>query len=398
MDNLNYSQVNRRQVLTYGAAGATTALLGSLGLSQQASSQDNQNAYTGPNIFLIRFGGGVRRQETIQSDQTYAPYFLHTLVPQGTFYPNMEIDQMKNVSTSHGEGTLYLLTGQYQGFKKAEVSEGRFEPIVPTLFEYFRKQYQIQAHETLLINGEDRTEEEFYSFSNHHMFGINYSSQVLSLYRFKVYLLRQQLQDTRLPARERARKQKELEKLEQANYRTTTQDLYPAPISQFWDRWQQHYGATGLVNPRGDRLLAELTVWAIKYLRPKLVMVNFQDPDYVHWGYASHYLNGISIIDQGIQRIVKAVAADPEYRDNTIFCIVPDCGRDSNLFLPVPYQHHFNSRSAHEVFALLVGPGIQANQIVDRRVSQIDITPTLAQLMQCSAEYAKGQVLEEVFV
>ena len=51
--------------------------------------------------------------------------------------------------------------------------------------------------------------------------------------------------------------------------------------------------------------------------------------------------------------------ADPEYRDNTIFAVVPDCGRDSNPYVAVPCQHHFNSRSAHEIFALFFGPGIR---------------------------------------
>ena len=36
-------------------------------------------------------------------------------------------------------------------------------------------------------------------------------------------------------------------------------------------------------------------------------------------------------------------------RDNTVFLIVPDCGRDSNRAMPVPFQHHMNSRSAHQI-------------------------------------------------
>lgn len=62
-----------------------------------------------------------------------------------------------------------------------------------TLFECLRKEYAIPEHETLIINSEDRTDEEFYSFSNHHLFGVEYKSSVLSLYRFKVHLLQEQL-------------------------------------------------------------------------------------------------------------------------------------------------------------------------------------------------------------
>ena len=45
-----------------------------------------------------------------------------------------------------------------------------------------------------------------------------------------------------------------------------------------------------------------------------------------------------------------------------------------------------------------MGKGIKQNQIVDRQVSQIDVATTLAQLMGFKADYAEGNVLEEVFV
>ena len=310
----------------------------------------------------------------------------------------MELDQIEEVTTSHGEGTLYLLTGKYGGFVNSGDFSDRFESKVPTLFEYLRKSFAVKDHEALLINGEDRTSEEFFSFSNHHLFGVNYRCQILSLYRFKVYRLRQQIKAGYFQGQELQQKTKELKKLESLDYRDRGGYVYTPQLIQFWDEWYRYYGDSGLVNPRGDRVLTELAVWALKRLRPKFLMVNYNDPDYVHWGYPAHYTNGIAIIDRGIQRIFETVSADAEYRDNTIFCIVPDCGRDSNQFLSVPFQHHFNSRSAHEIFALFVGKGIKTNQIIERKVSQIDIAPTLAQLMGFKADYAQGNILEEVFV
>ena len=52
-------------------------------------------------------------------------------------------------------------------------------------------------------------------------------------------------------------------------------------------------------------------------------MVNYNDPDYVHWGYLPHYTRGIAVMDEGLRQIVSTVEADPEYRDNTVFVIVP---------------------------------------------------------------------------
>lgn len=388
-------RLKRRELLAYGAVGAASLLVQP---KSWAASSVQLPPYKGPNVILIRFGGGVRRRETIDPDHTYAPFLRHVLAQQGTLFTQMELDRIDSVTTSHGEGTLYLLTGKYGGFVNSGDFSDRFESKVPTLFEYLRKSFAVNDHEVLLINGEDRTSEEFFSFSNHHLFGVNYRCQVLSLYRFKVYRLHQQIKSGYFQGQELQQKTKELKKLESLDYRDRGSYVYTPQLMQFWDEWYQYYGDSGLVNPRGDRVLTELAVWALKRLRPKFLMVNYNDPDYVHWGYPAHYTNGIAIIDRGIQRLWETVSADAEYRDNTIFCIVPDCGRDSNQFLSVPFQHHFNSRSAHEIFALLVGKGIKTNQIVERKVSQIDVAPTLAQLMGFKADYAEGNILEEVFV
>jgi hypothetical protein len=398
--------LDRRDFLKQIAWGTGVFALSSAGLPLsffvQAQEKKSQSPlpYQGPNIFILRFGGGVRRLETIHSASTYAPFFCKTLVPEGTLYRQMEIAQSEDNQTSHGEGTLRLLTGKYE---KYEDQSGRFlgaqfEAKVPTLFEYLRKQYEIPEYQTLMINGEDRKDEEFYSFSNHPHFGLQYRSNVLSLYRFKVYLLREQLKMKGIPENEWIEKQKQLKDLEAFDYRLLNTQGQSPEIENFWKSWKEFYGETGYVNPRGDRLLTELTLWAMRLLRPRLLIVNYNDPDYVHWGYPSHYTEGIKIIDKGIELLYQAVQHDEFYRGNTIFAIVPDCGRDNNRFMEVPYQHHFNSRSAREIFAFFYGTGIGKNRVIDRVTQQIDVAPTLGKLMGVSTPHTEGSVLEEVFV
>lgn len=355
--------------------------------------------YTGPNVVIVRFGGGVRRRETIDPDHTYAPFFCHELTKRGTLFRNMEIDSLEGVETSHGQGTLYILTGKYDKYKdvQGKFLGERFESKVPTVFEYLRKYYAVPDHQTLIVNGEDRTNEEFYTFSNHHLFGVHYRSNVLSLYRFKTYLLRRQIENGRWQGKELESKRKELTKLESVDYRKSERDGQPRAIEDFWARWKQFYGESGLVNPRGDRLLTELTIRALKELRPKLIMVNYNDPDYVHWGNMTHYTRGVSIIDEGLRDLVAAVEADEQYRDNTIFVIVPDCGRDSNPLAAVPCQHHFGSRSSHEIFCLLFGPGIARGAVVDTLSQQISVATTVGHLMKFKSEFTEGPVLEQAF-
>ena len=383
-----------------GAVGVAGPLWASTATTDdEAGAPAAKSSYRGPNIVMVRFGGGVRRRETIDPEHTYAPYLCHELAKRGTLFKKMDIDFFQDINTSHGEGTLYLITGKYEKFKDkgGRFLGAAFEASVPTVFEYLRKSFAVPAHQTLIVNGEDRGDEEFYNFSNHHLFGARYKSNTLSLRRYKTYLLRQQFAAGKWTGKELEHKRADLEKMEALDYRHIEANGQGPDLDGFWQRWREYYGETGFVNPRGDRLLTELTIRALKELRPKLIMVNYNDPDYVHWGNLTHYTRGIAIIDEGLRQLVSTVEADPEYRDNTIFVIVPDCGRDTNPYSAVPCQHHFNSRSAHEIFALFYGPGIQRGMVVDKRVDQIQVAATVGRLMKMPTEFAEQRVLEEVF-
>ena len=395
----------------------TTALgLASAGLSISAESAlerpqapgavdidlQGQLPYRGPNVVFIRFGGGVRRRETIQdAEHTYCPFIYHDLFKKhGVLFNNVEIEESPGVVTSHGEGTLYLLTGKYD--RHADVSGrplgDRFVAQVPTLFEYYRQKYDVPAHQALIINGEDRISEEFYTFSNHNLYGIRYRSTVLSLYRFKTYLLRNQIEQGRYHGAELDRKRRQLEGMENLDYRVENRALVAIPaIDDFWRAWREHYGDSGFVNPRGDRLLTTLTLWAMRLLRPRLMMINYQDPDYVHWGNPNFYTRAVSIIDEGVREIFQAVQADEFYRDNTVFVVVPDCGRDDNQAMHVPFQHHFQ---AHEIFAILAGPDHWIRQwsgrpglIVDAKKQQIFTTSTIGRIMDFPTPHAAPETL-----
>jgi len=394
---------SRRTFLKQISAGAGLLVTGSKLLGEEPSIETSaieRAPYRGPNVIIVRFGGGARRRETIDPQYTYAPFLCREFARGGTLFPQMQIDSftpMVGVDTSHGQGTLYLITGKYEKYKDITnkfLSE-RFESKVPTVFEYLRKSYAVPDYQTLIVNGEDRSNEEFYTFSNHHLYGINYRSNTLSLYRYKTFLLRRSLQNGRWTGPELEKKRKELQKLETIDYRNAEPNGQGPELVKFWERWREYYGETGLVNPRGDRLLTELSIRAIKELRPKLLMVNYQDCDYVHWGNLTHYTRAIAIMDDGLKQLVATVAADPEYRDNTIFVVVPDCGRDNNPLADVPCQHHFNSRSAHEIFCLMAGPGIRKGVVVDKPVDQISVAGTVGRLMGFKTEHAESRILEE---
>ncbi len=77
---------------------------GTRGLDASTALTVGRRPYTGPNVVIIRFGGGVRRRETIETGTTYSPYFLHELCKRGTLFTDMEISNLDGVQTSHGQG------------------------------------------------------------------------------------------------------------------------------------------------------------------------------------------------------------------------------------------------------------------------------------------------------
>src|SRR5262245_49752504 len=66
--------------------------------------------YRGPNVILVRFGGGVRRTETVEkSAKSWCPFVVHELATKGVVFSDVRIADGPGVVTSHGQGTLYLL-------------------------------------------------------------------------------------------------------------------------------------------------------------------------------------------------------------------------------------------------------------------------------------------------
>ena len=117
----------------------------------------------------------------------------------------------------------------------------------------------------------------------------------------------------------------------------------------------------------------------------------------MHWGNASHYTRAIAVIDQGLQRLVNTADRLDHYAGNTIFVIVPDCGRDSSPLKDLPFQHHFNTRSAREIWTLVFGPGIVAGRTYDRAVDQSQVAATVGAAMGFKTAYAEAGAIDAVF-
>ena len=381
-----------RRTFSTGLAASGAAL--SLGTGVPCA----RAGYRGPNVIIVRFGGGVRRAETVVPERTWAPYLMNVLAKRGVLIPDVRISDIDGMDTSHAEGTINILTGRYAAWKDAgsRFLLPRIEPTSPTLFEYLRKTFNIAPHQVLLVNGEDRPQEEFFSFARHRRFGGDFRAEVLSLYRYKHWLHKTMLREEGPNAVRVVELGKQMEKFREHELpgRAPRPD---ARMRKFWEGWRRDFRDGGLINARGDRLLTDLALRAMRELRPRLMMINYQDPDYVHWGNASHYTRAIAIIDRGLRQLVETAGRLDHYAGRTTFVVIPDCGRDSNSLMGIPFQHHFNTKSAHEIWALIVGPSITRGRVLDKPCDQSQIAATVGAIMGFNARYAEAGAINEIF-
>lgn len=242
----------------FSAGLAATTGVAAMGLAPGLAHSQWRRRYDGPNVIIVRFGGGVRRAETIAERGTYAPYLRHVLAKRGVLIPNMTIAQIDGVDTSHAEGTLNILAGRYLAYRDVSTRflQQHLEPTEPTLFEYLRKAFAVPAHQALLINGEDRPQEEFFSYGVNRHYGIAYRSEVLSLHRFKLWHFAGKVAAGVGTDRELAEARKVLVKLKGKDYRERGARQAPQ-IEAFWRRRRSQSGL-----PQPHHLCRRAGLWA----------------------------------------------------------------------------------------------------------------------------------------
>jgi hypothetical protein len=131
---------------------------------------------------------------------------------------------------------------------------------------------------------------------------------------------------------------------------------------------------------------------------PSLVMVNFRDVDEVgHTGDWDLYTNAIRTADTLVYRIwTELIQGDPLYKDRTTLIVTSDHGRHSPGF--GGFQHHGGvCQGDRHVIFLALGPDTPAGRVVTERRYQIDLAPTVGELLGFPTPFARGQVLTGIF-
>lgn len=130
---------------------------------------------------------------------------------------------------------------------------------------------------------------------------------------------------------------------------------------------------------------------------PNLVLINFKDPD--SWGHGNDwtkYLESISNTDSYINQLFNFVQTNSNYKDKTTFFITNDHGRYDDLNGGFSGHGDYCEGCKHIMF-FAYGPAFKQNKIVSNLYEQIDIAPTIAELLYFNIPNSDGKVMRELF-
>ncbi|MBU3912039.1 MAG: hypothetical protein KKD90_05585 [Candidatus Omnitrophica bacterium] len=128
-------------------------------------------------------------------------------------------------------------------------------------------------------------------------------------------------------------------------------------------------------------------------LKPKMVHYIMNSTEIAHSDTFARYVLAIKEADERIFEMWNLIKEHPFYRDNTYFIIVVDHGRDQY------YMDHDESSlfKPDRVWMYIYGPDIKRGARVEREVRHVDLFATIAKIMRVKTHYTEGKFLNDCF-
>ena len=149
---------------------------------------------------------------------------------------------------------------------------------------------------------------------------------------------------------------------------------------------------------------ADAPVWpklqrTLEEERPQLVMVNLKAVDRAgHYGQpgVEPYLEAVDAVDAPLVRLWDQLQQDPWYADDTVLIITTDHGRHRDDGSAEYWRSHGDwSGGDREGFAILLGPDVLRNEVVDTPYALEDLAPTIAALTGVELPWAEGLPMQD---
>lgn len=131
---------------------------------------------------------------------------------------------------------------------------------------------------------------------------------------------------------------------------------------------------------------------------PKLALINFKEPDGAgHSNNWNNYLDGIRNTDEYVYQIWNMIQNDPVYANKTTLFVTNDHGRHLDGHKDGFVSHGDDCEGCRHINLFAAGPDFKKGLITNEAREQIDISATVAELLDFDFSTGKGQLLREAF-
>jgi hypothetical protein len=344
-------------------------------------------------VIIVTFGGGVRYSETFTPEGLRNIPHLAAMQPQGLFFKTC----INSGVLSHFNSTASIVTGNWQ-----RVDDFGFQPPAsPTIFEYFRKQTGVGPMDAWAI----ATNKSFSTMGagSDRDWGLRYGANVVLPKQLLLEAVGEVIKKKpQMGVASRENVLRQLESILSEGYEGVGWTIFKA--GRQLDDTVRSTLTRGLIEyihgpespTSGDELTFFIAREVMREFAPRLILVNFWDMDVAHWGSYSLYLQAITRTDRLTGMLWDEVQANPKYKGQTTFLVVPELGRDgdanaSNGFL----NHRSGDPSCRNVWLLALGAGVPAGQI-DRPIQHVDVTATAAAALGVRTSEITGVPIPEI--
>lgn len=164
----------------------------------------------------------------------------------------------------------------------------------------------------------------------------------------------------------------------------------------YGDRFQPKFDpGIGESSTEDDQKVFRRVMDAMEQRGPSLIFVDFGYTDQsAHNGDFELHKKAIKNVDAIITGLWKEVQSNSRYKDRTTLILVTDYGRHDDQHGGFA-NHGDNCEGCRHVMMLVLGPDTKKGATIDRVAEQIDVAPTIGELMGFQTPLAAGKVLED---
>lgn len=383
----------RRRDLLRGAAGVAGTLAVKPAVAQTAPRVQR--------VVLVVFGGGV----------AYSDVFPR-LHPQTKKFDTARDFAGKTIFKLFGEGTGVRfdspMVGHYaalatilSGAPHPPEFRGSEPPRLPTIFEYLRKQRNLDGSQAWICVGGDHAE-TLLAHSMHAQYGPRFGANLINARALFTGSLAQLLAT---PGK--------APNLPSAAEATTLARLRGVLAG---DPQANLFGNSSATTQKLVRMLADTLalkrppvtgpaaadVWALrmaaevmKQFQPTLLTVVLTAADVGHLSFRQ-YASVIEANDAELGELVKVIDADPQLKDSTTIIVCPDFGREAVPNASGGKDHAASDPNVAASWLVARGAAIARGAQPPQAMRTLDVGPTICALLGVRAEHAAGRVVGEL--